>query len=195
LDEKFDKYLGGKNKEELQEDRDRAEVEALKKKSKDKKKFTEEDNKRYEELKLKLKKIDEDFKKAQKDGTEEVEKSEKDKLSSLIARDMKSAMNPPEILKKHLEFTKGKVLTRFPPEPNGYLHIGHAKAMRFSFTAAKNSGGETYLRFDDTNPEKETKEFIDNIFENVTWLGYKPWKVTHASDYFEDLYRRELKVI
>ena len=188
LDEKIDKSLGGKNEAEIQEDKDKAEIETLKKKSNDKKTFSEEDNKRLEELKTKIKKIEDDFKKAQKDGTEEVEKSEKDKLSSLIGRDMKSAMNTPDLLKKHLEFTKGIVLTRFPPEPNGYLHIGHAKAMRFSFTAAKNSGGETYLRFDDTNPEKETKEFIDNIHENVTWLGYKPWKVTHASDYFEDLY-------
>jgi len=58
-------------------------------------------------------------------------------------------------------------LTRFPPEPNGYLHIGHAKAIRFSFTVALDYKGFTYLRYDDTNPEKETKEFIDMIKENV----------------------------
>ena len=70
-------------------------------------------------------------------------------------RHLASAVNSAEILKKHNEFTKGKVHTRFPPEPNGYLHIGHAKAMRFNFTMAKENGGFTYLRFDDTNPCKE----------------------------------------
>ena len=79
-------------------------------------------------------------------------------------------------------------MTRFPPEPNGYLHIGHAKAMRFNFTVASENAGLTYLRFDDTNPVKENQEFIDNIKKVVEWLGYKPFKVTYASDYFEDLY-------
>jgi len=63
--------------------------------------------------------------------------------------------NSEELLKKHREFTKGKIYTRFPPEPNGYLHIGHAKAIRFNFTVAAENGGYTYLRFDDTNPCKE----------------------------------------
>jgi glutaminyl-tRNA synthetase len=75
------------------------------------------------------------------------------------------------------------------------LHIGHAKAMRFSFTSAAKNGGFTYLRFDDTNPEKETKEFIDNIIENVSWLGYSPFKITYASDYFEDLYDLAVELI
>jgi len=169
----------------------RQEFDELKKKSKDKKTFSELDAKRMEELRLALKHIDDDFQKS-KEGEEE--KAEKDKLSSLIGRDLKSAMNPPHVLEKHLKETSGKVLTRFPPEPNGYLHIGHAKAMRFSFTSAAQAGGHCYLRFDDTNPEKETKEFIDNIKENVEWLGYKPWKITYASDYFENLYElaREL---
>jgi glutaminyl-tRNA synthetase len=103
-------------------------------------------------------------------------------------------LNPPHILEKHLSFTGGKVFTRFPPEPNGFLHIGHAKAMRFNFTAAEQAGGNCYLRYDDTNPERETKEFIINIEENARWLGYKPYKITYASDYFEDLYNlaREL---
>ena len=82
----------------------------------------------------------------------------------------------------------GPVITRFPPEPNGYLHIGHAKAIRFNFTVAKENGGETYLRFDDTNPCKENHEFIDHIKKNVAWLGYKPWKVTASSDYFQELF-------
>lgn len=79
-------------------------------------------------------------------------------------------------------------MTRFPPEPNGYLHIGHAKAMRFNFTIAKENGGSTYLRYDDTNPVKENQEFIDNIKNCVDWLGYKPFKITFASDYFQELY-------
>lgn len=91
-------------------------------------------------------------------------------------------------MKAHEAFTEGHILTRFPPEPNGYLHIGHAKAMRFSFRTASELGGKTYLRFDDTNPEKENQEFIDNIIENVKWMGYEPFKITHASDYFEELY-------
>lgn len=191
LEEEFDKFLGGKNKEEIEEDNLRNEQEELKKKSKDKKAFSEVDAKRLEEVKTKLKIIDESHK---KNKEVEEEKPEKDKLASLMARDMKSAMNPPHVLQKHIEFTKGKVFTRFPPEPNGFLHIGHAKAMRFSFTSAENNGGFCYLRYDDTNPEKETKEFIINIEENVRFLGYKPWKITYASEYFEDLYQlaREL---
>lgn len=78
--------------------------------------------------------------------------------------------------------------TRFPPEPNGYLHIGHAKAMRFNFSIAKKYNGNCYLRYDDTNPEKECQEYIDNIEENLQWMGYKPWKITHASDLFGKLY-------
>lgn len=95
-------------------------------------------------------------------------------IKSLIGRDVNTG-NSAEELAKHNAFTKGRVLTRFPPEPNGYLHIGHAKSIRFNFTVAKEYGGETYLRFDDTNPCKENNEFIDHIKEIVDWLGYKPW--------------------
>jgi glutaminyl-tRNA synthetase len=76
-------------------------------------------------------------------------------LSDIIGRDIEAARNSEEVLKKHREATGGKIMTRFPPEPNGYLHIGHAKAMRFNFTFAKENGGLTYLRYDDTNPCKE----------------------------------------
>jgi glutaminyl-tRNA synthetase len=76
----------------------------------------------------------------------------------------------PEILEKHLSITGGKVLTRFPPEPNGYLHIGHAKAMNLSFGYAKRMGGNCYLRFDDTNPEAESVEYIDSIKDVSTIL-------------------------
>mmetsp|Transcript_9134 Transcript_9134/g.1360 ORF Transcript_9134/g.1360 Transcript_9134/m.1360 type:complete len:95 (-) Transcript_9134:1324-1608(-) len=91
-------------------------------------------------------------------------------------------------MEKHLAVTGGKIFTRFPPEPNGYLHIGHAKAIRFNFQMAIENGGECYLRFDDTNPEKETEEYINNIIENVNWMGYTPYKITHASDYFPQMY-------
>ena len=164
VDEEIDKILGGKNQDEIEEEKLRKEFDTLKKKQKDKKTFTEEDKKRLEEIKTNLKKYDEKEKSLKTENEEE--KSEKDKLSTLMARDMKSSLNPPELLKKHLEFTKGKIYTRFPPEPNGYLHLGHAKAMRFDFGQAEKAGGYTYLRLDDTNPEKETKEYIDSIKEN-----------------------------
>lgn len=207
INEEISKILGGKNEIEKEEEKLRGELEVLKKKQKEMKKtFPEEDKKKMDEIKGKLKKISDEVK-AKIDAAKKAEKKveakaededkidEKDKLSSLMARDMKSALNPPHLLKKHLEFTGGKVITRFPPEPNGYLHIGHAKAMRFSFTSAAAVGGHTYLRLDDTNPEKETKEFIDSIEENVQWLGYKPWKITYASNYFQDLYNIAIKLI
>ena len=75
------------------------------------------------------------------------------------------------LLKKHLEETGGQVITRFPPEPNGILHIGHAKAINFNFGYARAHGGITYLRYDDTNPEKEEERFIRGIEEMVRWLG------------------------
>jgi len=82
----------------------------------------------------------------------------------------------------------GRVLTRFPPEPNGYLHIGHAKSICLNFGLAKAYGGATNLRFDDTNPAKEDVEYVDSIREDVQWLGFQ-WKGEHfASDYFPFLY-------
>ena len=198
IDEEIDKLLGGKNENELKEEKMRKEFEELKKKSKDKKSFSEEDKKRLSELKEELKKFDEALQKKKEELSSqnpEEEKSEKDKLSTLMARDMRSALNTSELIKKHLEVTGGKIMTRFPPEPNGYLHLGHAKAMRFCFTSASNAGGYCYLRLDDTNPEKETKEYIDSIKENCEWLGYHPWKVTYASDYFDDLYNIAVKLI
>lgn len=116
-------------------------------------------------------------------------------LAELVGRDCNIGANSDEHLKKHMEFTKGKMVTRFPPEPNGYLHIGHAKAIRFNFTVAQENGGITYLRYDDTNPCKENHEFIDHINQSVNWLGYKPWKVSHSSDYFQELYEFAVQLI
>lgn len=81
-----------------------------------------------------------------------------------------------------------KILTRFPPEPNGYLHIGHAKAISISFDMAQAFGGETNLRMDDTNPDKEDVEFVEAIEEDIRWLGYEWDHFYYASDYFETLY-------
>ena len=82
-----------------------------------------------------------------------------------------------------------KVITRFPPEPNGYLHIGHAKSICVNFGLAEQYGGICNLRFDDTNPEKEDEEFVQAIIEDVEWLGYDLGEgPCYASNYFEQLY-------
>ena len=92
------------------------------------------------------------------------------------------------------DITAGKIsegiVTRFPPEPNGYLHIGHAKSICLNFGVAIDHGGYTYLRFDDTNPRKESEEYVDAIQRDIKWLGYD-WedRLTFASDYFDQLYR------
>jgi glutaminyl-tRNA synthetase len=84
----------------------------------------------------------------------------------------------------------GRVITRFPPEPNGYLHIGHAQAISIDFGMAAEFGGRCHLRFDDTNPTKESQEYVDSIIETVRWLGFDWGKhLYYASDYFEQLYQ------
>jgi glutaminyl-tRNA synthetase len=84
----------------------------------------------------------------------------------------------------------GRVITRFPPEPNGYLHIGHAQAISIDFGMAAEFGGRCHLRFDDTNPTKESQEYVDSIVETVRWLGFDWGKhLYYASDYFEQLYQ------
>ncbi len=80
------------------------------------------------------------------------------------------------------------VTTRFPPEPNGFLHVGHAKAIAVNFGFAKFYGGKCYLRYDDTNPQKEEEMFFNSIKETVEWLGYTPYDVTYSSDHFDQLY-------
>lgn len=87
------------------------------------------------------------------------------------------------------------VVTRFPPEPNGYLHIGHAKSICLNFGVAQEYGGATFLRFDDTNPSKESDEFVQSIQADVSWLGFQWSALTHASDYFEELYKFAVDLI
>ena len=82
----------------------------------------------------------------------------------------------------------GRVQTRFPPEPNGYLHIGHAKAICLDFGLAAEFGGQCNLRFDDTNPSKEETEYVESIMEDVQWLGFNWDGLFYASDYFQQLY-------
>lgn len=95
-----------------------------------------------------------------------------------------------QIVKKDLEegANNGRIQTRFPPEPNGYLHIGHAKAICMDFGIAKKYGGTCNLRFDDTNPVKEDVEYVDSIQEDIKWLGFQWNNIYYASDYFEKLY-------
>src|SRR3954463_8786776 len=96
-----------------------------------------------------------------------------------------------DIIKADLEHGKHRsVVTRFPPEPNGYLHIGHAKAICLDFGVASEFGGYCNLRFDDTNPVKEDVEYVDSIKDDVRWLGFH-WheREYYASDYYEQLYQ------
>ncbi|MDR1725766.1 MAG: glutamine--tRNA ligase/YqeY domain fusion protein [Bacteroidales bacterium] len=94
-----------------------------------------------------------------------------------------------EIIENDLKSGKYKqIITRFPPEPNGYLHIGHAKSICLNFGLAKKYGGKTNLRFDDTNPVKEDVEYVDSIKEDISWLGFQWAEEHYASDYFEQLY-------
>ena len=111
----------------------------------------------------------------------------------------KTSRIPPFIRKAVAEDLKNGrftyVRTRLPPEPNGYLHIGHVKAFLIDYFTAKEFGGEVYLRFDDTNPSKEETEFVEAIKEDAAWLGIKWAKVTYASDYFDRLYDWAVRLV
>lgn len=101
-----------------------------------------------------------------------------------------------EIIEEHLESGKyDSILTRFPPEPNGYLHIGHAKSICLNFGLAAKYGGKTNLRFDDTNPTKEDTEYVDSIKEDIKWLGFNWANEFYASDYFDQLYEWACELI
>src|SRR5699024_11813232 len=88
-----------------------------------------------------------------------------------------------------------EIVTRFPPEPNGYLHLGHAKSIVLNFSLPEEFGGYTNLRFDDTNPAREEQRYVDAIKEDVAWLGYQWKNECYASDYFETLYEYALHLI
>ena len=106
------------------------------------------------------------------------------------ADEKKSLSFVEQIVEKDLAEGKngGRIQTRFPPEPNGYLHIGHAKAIAMDFGVAKRYGGECNLRFDDTNPQKEDTEYIESIEHDIKWLGFQWANVYYASDYFQELW-------
>lgn len=104
-------------------------------------------------------------------------------------KDVKSLNFLEEIIESDLASGKVKsVMTRFPPEPNGYLHLGHAKSICINFGLAQKYGGKTNLRFDDTNPSKEDTEYVDSIKEDIKWLGFDWAEERYASDYFDQLY-------
>jgi glutaminyl-tRNA synthetase len=107
-----------------------------------------------------------------------------DFIRSIITEDLKANKND------------GRVHTRFPPEPNGYLHIGHAKSICLNFGIAADFGGLCNVRFDDTNPTKEEEEFVESIKEDVRWLGFD-WgdRLYYASDYFDQLYDYAVQLI
>ncbi|RKO85823.1 tRNA synthetases class I, catalytic domain-containing protein, partial [Blyttiomyces helicus] len=122
---------------------------------------------------------------------EELARSTKFIFEGELSRLHKPGENPqinPELMKEHLKRTGGKVVTRFPPEPNGFLHIGHAKAININFGYAAAYGGITNLRYDDTNPEAEEEQYFTSILDTVKWLGYEPSAITYSSDHFQRLY-------
>ena len=104
-------------------------------------------------------------------------------IEEIVETDLKNGLND------------GRLQTRFPPEPNGYLHIGHAKAICMDFGIAQKYGGVCNLRFDDTNPQKEDTEYVDAIMEDIKWLGFEWGAVYYASDYFEKLWDFAVKLI
>lgn len=121
--------------------------------------------------------------------------------SALNARDLEWAKNPPDVLAKHQEINGSIVRTRFPPEPNGYLHIGHAKSMNMNFRLAFEKLGvptehrRTIFRYDDTNPDAESAEYIDSLRRDLDWLGWKPERTTYSSDNFEKLHEFAVQLI
>lgn len=114
---------------------------------------------------------------------EEAPKKSLNFIEAFVEQDLKEGKND------------GRIQTRFPPEPNGYLHIGHAKAICLDFGIARNYDGICNLRFDDTNPVKEDVEYVDSIQEDIQWLGYKWANVYYASDYFQQLWDLAVELI
>lgn len=115
--------------------------------------------------------------------SESTEKKSLNFIEQIVANDLKEGKNG------------GRLQTRFPPEPNGYLHIGHAKAICMDFGVAQKFGGVCNLRFDDTNPQKEDTEYVEAIKEDIKWLGFKWGNIYHASDYFQQLWDFAVRLI
>lgn len=116
-------------------------------------------------------------------NSESTEKKSLNFIEQIVANDLKEGKNG------------GRLQTRFPPEPNGYLHIGHAKAICMDFGVAQKFGGVCNLRFDDTNPQKEDTEYVDAIKQDIQWLGFKWGHIYHASDYFQQLWDFAIRLI
>src|SRR5690606_10145852 len=114
-----------------------------------------------------------------------------------MANDEKPVNFIAEIIEADIRSGKhdGRVLTRFPPEPNGYLHIGHAKSIVLNFGLAQRYNGKTNLRFDDTNPTTEEAAYVESIKNDIKWLGFAWAKELYSSDYFETLYAFAVKLI
>ena len=116
-------------------------------------------------------------------NSESTEKKSLNFIEQIVANDLKEGKNG------------GRLQTRFPPEPNGYLHIGHAKAICMDFGVAQKFGGVCNLRFDDTNPQKEDTEYVEAIKQDIEWLGFKWGNIYHASDYFQKLWDFAIRLI
>jgi glutaminyl-tRNA synthetase len=104
-------------------------------------------------------------------------------LEDIIAEDLRNGKND------------GRVLTRFPPEPNGYLHLGHATSICLNFGLGQKFGGQTNLRFDDTNPVTEDTEYVESIQRDIQWLGFQWANLFYASDYFDQMYEFAVALI
>ncbi|KAL7528070.1 hypothetical protein ACHAWF_002429, partial [Thalassiosira exigua] len=121
--------------------------------------------------------------------------------NALAARDLEWARNSPSLLAEHAAANAGVVRTRFPPEPNGYLHIGHAKSMNMNFRLAFEKLGvpvdkrRTIFRYDDTNPDAESPEYIDSLRRDLAWLGWEPERTTYSSDNFQKLHDLAVKLV
>lgn len=115
--------------------------------------------------------------------SESTEKKSLNFIEQIVANDLQEGKND------------GRLQTRFPPEPNGYLHIGHAKAICMDFGVAQKFGGVCNLRFDDTNPQKEDTEYVEAIKQDIEWLGFKWGNIYHASDYFQQLWDFAIRLI
>lgn len=114
--------------------------------------------------------------------------------AALHGRELEWAVNSPELIAEHKKVNGSVVRTRFPPEPNGYLHVGHAKSMNMNFRLAfeklkvPEEHRRTVFRYDDTNPDAESAEYIDSLRRDLIWLGWKPEKTTYSSDNFQKIF-------